>query len=294
MIRKTIPVVIAALLFGCSNTAPTVEAGDDVNHVVGEPYFLAPIGGDEDDDVLTYAVTLTAQPSGSTAEVFDGEFSYAGFVPDVAGAYTLTVIVNDGEADSAPDTVTITARDGPISDIVALDAVMPGESVNLDGSGSSVGDGFTLGYQWALVGQPEGSTLDVTDTTATIDYTLAVEGIYDFELAINDGEFEAVESWSVAARNAPVVTIDASAERLFLGQTATLAVGEATVIGPGGDPTYTWAIDTAPATSTATFADPSLVEQTLTPDVIGLYIVSLTINDGVFETVQTINITGEP
>ncbi|WP_157268650.1 PKD domain-containing protein [Azohydromonas aeria] len=55
---------------------------------------------DDDDDALTYAWTLDAQPAGSTATVASAAAADASFQPDLAGTYVLSVRVSDGRSSS--------------------------------------------------------------------------------------------------------------------------------------------------------------------------------------------------
>ena len=65
---------------------------------------------DADNDPLTYAWTLVSAPAGSTATLPEAAATeMVFFTPDVAGTYVVQLVVKDGSADSAPDTVTITA-----------------------------------------------------------------------------------------------------------------------------------------------------------------------------------------
>jgi hypothetical protein len=60
---------------------------------------------------LTYGWTLASVPPGSTAALSDPSSPAPTFVADLAGTYSVTLVVNDRTQDSAPATVTITASD---------------------------------------------------------------------------------------------------------------------------------------------------------------------------------------
>ncbi|WP_198552528.1 FG-GAP repeat protein [Psychromonas sp. MB-3u-54] len=89
------------------NTPPMANAGVDRGSYVGETVVLdGSASVDTDSDALTFLWTLTV-PAGSSATLSN----YAGvtpeFIPDLAGAYTAQLVVNDGYADSTPDEVNI-------------------------------------------------------------------------------------------------------------------------------------------------------------------------------------------
>jgi cytochrome c553 len=94
-----------------ANSAPTANAGPDQTVDVGSQVSLDGTGSsDADHDPLTYAWTLVSKPSGSTAALpGSATTEMVFFTPDVAGTYVVQLVVNDGSADSTPDTVTITA-----------------------------------------------------------------------------------------------------------------------------------------------------------------------------------------
>jgi cytochrome c553 len=94
-----------------ANSAPAANAGPDQTVVVGSQVSLDGTGSsDADNDPLTYAWMLVSRPSGSTAALpGSATTEMVFFTPDVAGTYVVQLVVNDGSADSTPDTVTITA-----------------------------------------------------------------------------------------------------------------------------------------------------------------------------------------
>ena len=106
---------------GPVNTAPV--AGNDAYSTVEDAPLLLPAPGvlandtDADGDVLT--ATGASQPlNGTVTLAADGSFTYtpdAGF----SGKDVFTYRADDGEATSAPATVTITVADGPATSAVA-------------------------------------------------------------------------------------------------------------------------------------------------------------------------------
>jgi hypothetical protein len=91
------------------NMAPVARAGTSRTVAPGTAVTLdASASSDADGDTLTFAWTLT-RPAGSSAVLSGATTATPGFTADVAGSYTATVTVSDGQAASSAS-VTITAQ----------------------------------------------------------------------------------------------------------------------------------------------------------------------------------------
>jgi hypothetical protein len=92
-----------------SNTAPVADAGPDQSVTTGAMVMLDGSGSsDADGDTLSYTWTLSA-PAGSASVLSGDAAASPSFTADVDGDYVLSLVVNDGAASSAADSVTITA-----------------------------------------------------------------------------------------------------------------------------------------------------------------------------------------
>lgn len=113
--------MVLIFLFGCDsgssftqettpNVAPIANAGADQNINTATAVTLdGSASSDMDSDSLSYIWSFTTQPEESNATLSDTHAINPSFVADVEGLYVLSLIVNDGVADSMADTVTITA-----------------------------------------------------------------------------------------------------------------------------------------------------------------------------------------
>jgi hypothetical protein len=91
------------------NAAPVAEAGVDQGAFVGQPVTLdGSASYDPDSDSLTFSWTLTA-PDGSAVALSGETTAYPTFTPDVAGAYTATLTVNDPFGGMSADGVVVSA-----------------------------------------------------------------------------------------------------------------------------------------------------------------------------------------
>ncbi|WKE66205.1 YHYH protein [Gallaecimonas kandeliae] len=100
------------------NQAPVADAGSDQSLTTGATAQLSGAAShDPDGDALSYHWQLSQKPAGSTATLAGAGSVSASFVADLAGDYQLTLVVSDGQLDSSPDEVLVTASSpasGPV------------------------------------------------------------------------------------------------------------------------------------------------------------------------------------
>ncbi len=217
---------------GYSNNTPTADAGDDQSVKSGETATLDGTGSsDQDNDGLTYQWSITSKPSGSTADLSGDTSDRPTLATDKKGEFIISLVVNDGIANSAADEVIVTATNNPpvanagpdkeaSFDEMLIDASILNKNISfqmdigpssanasLDGSGSYDPDGDALTYYWEFKTNPEGNTSlsDVTSdsplfSTDTVDN-------YIILLTVSDGEFDATDEVTV--------TVDAGGEGLL-------------------------------------------------------------------------------
>ncbi len=93
-----------------TNRPPVAHAGFDQTVTPGATVHLDGSGSsDPDSDALTYSWSLLSKPPGSSAVLSGPTSVNPTFVADVPGGYSARLIVNDGQDNSAPATVTIDA-----------------------------------------------------------------------------------------------------------------------------------------------------------------------------------------
>ncbi|MGD8533059.1 MAG: PKD domain-containing protein [Gammaproteobacteria bacterium] len=275
------------------NTPPVADAGTDQLVEVGVQVTLDGSGSsDPDGDGLGYAWTLEV-PSGSTAGLSDVSAVSPTFTPDVAGTYTATLIVNDGQENSAPDSVIVEVspepNSPPVADAGEAQMVEVGVQVTLSGSGSDP-DGDPISFSWELEETPVGSGAVLADQfSPTPSFIADVGGVYRAFLTVSDGKLGGTATDSVEVMvNTPPVADAGPNQSVTAGSEVTL--DGAASVDPDGDPlTYAWEL-VAPSGSNAALSDPTAVTPTFTADQAGAYTATLQVNDNRFgnsaDTVQ--------
>ena len=172
------------------NSPPNADAGSDRTVSVNTLVTMdGSNSSDVDEDALTYSWSIISSPQGSEVTLTNPTEVDPTFTPDQIGDYVLQLIVNDGEVDSTPATVTISAvNDPPTADAGPDQTVTVGRPVTLDGSASSDMNGDTLTYSWTLINRPAESGATLSDTTiVNPSFTPDLLGDYELQLIVNDG-----------------------------------------------------------------------------------------------------------
>jgi hypothetical protein len=93
-----------------NNVPPVADAGDTQTVLVGATVVLDGSGSfDANLDPLTFRWSIGSKPSGGVAVLDNPTAVNPRFAADKPGLYDITLVVNDGTADSAPSHVTIVA-----------------------------------------------------------------------------------------------------------------------------------------------------------------------------------------
>jgi len=244
---------------------------------------------DPDDDPITYAWSFVSVPGGGKSALTGADTVNPTFTPDFKGDYVIQLIVNDGQLDSAPDTVVVTvgnrppvANAGPDQPLLFL-----GTDVTLDGSQSTDPDFDSLTYAWTFVTRPDGSGAELTGADPVHPtFTPDRKGNYVIQLIVNDGTVDSDEPDTVLVtivNRPPVANAGPDQPLLFLGTDVTLDGSQST--DPDFDSlTYAWTFVTRPDGSGAELTGADPVHPTFTPDRKGNYVIQLIVNDGTVDS----------
>lgn len=284
---------------GCGNRPPVADAGPDRTVALHEINTLdGSHSTDPDGNPLTFSWTIVSAPAGSNAQLSNANAMRPTFAADVAGAYALQLIVNDGTVNSTPSIVMLTTTNSaPVANAGPDQSTYVGGTVRLDGAGSTDVDGDPLVYEWMLVEQPPASqsAIDAPDTAAP-RASLFVDrpGRYVAQLTVRDAA-------STSAPDATVISTLNTRPQADAGPDVSARLGEMVQLSAlastdaDGDPlTYRWSL-TRPAGSTASLTSMTTASTTFVIDAHGEYLVQLIASDGTAEsdadtvTVSTMN-----
>lgn len=291
----------AQVSISTENTPPVAKAGPDQEVDVGQVVQLdGSASFDVDGDRLCHHWSFTSRPVGSTATLPETCEVRPSFIADQPGTYLVQLLVDDGHADSEPDTVIITILPNNVRPVASAGTDQNGTvdaTITLDGQGSSDADGDLLVYQWWFSSKPATSSAVLEEsTTARPTFMIDVAGTYTLKLVVNDGTVNSeIATVNVSTLNSPPVA-DAGRDLSYpSGATVTLDGSGSTDVD-GDLLTYEWALTTVPSGSTAMIADAQAVRPTFVLDLPGTYVAQLIVHDGtvpsvpdtvVFSTINT-------
>ena len=276
-----------SIAFTVVNRAPQANAGPDQTVFVTATVQLdGAASTDADGDQLTFHWSFLSRPNGSNAVLTDASAVRPMFVADLGGRYTIQLIVNDGFADSQPDTVLIDTQNSPPTANAGPDqTVFVGTTVPLDGSGSSDVDHDLLTFRWSFLSRPSGSNATLMNATApNPTFIVDLPGSYVVQLVVNDGTVDSrPDTVTIDTQNSRPVADAGPDQTATIGQTVQLDGSRSSDVDH--DPlSFRWSFVSRPAGSTAALSDVTAVNPTFVPDLLGTYVVQLIVNDGTIDS----------
>ncbi|HET7175986.1 MAG TPA: hypothetical protein VFK21_08235 [Gammaproteobacteria bacterium] len=292
--------LVVATVSSATGLAASIQAATNYLVVLDGSSSSVAVG-----DGVNTVWTLVSKPAGSNAQLSALSGWRTNFTPDVAGSYLVTLTLTDTTTGiSSTFTMTVQANQGPVAIISGSStpvAVASGPSlvssigapVILHGGASYEMGGATLSYQWQISSRPAGSTASLSSpNTADTAFTPDENGSYTIQLTVTDpASSAAVSTVTVQVGPYPPVAVLSQAPvSVLLGGTVTDS--GALSYDPNGYPlTYSWAIDAAPAGSTAAInGATNTASLSFTPDVAGTYTISLTVNNGTTDAIAELTI----
>jgi hypothetical protein len=185
-------------------------------------------------------------------------------------------------------TVAVDNNTVPTADAGADQNVSTGTLVTLDGSGSLDADGDLIDYQWTLIHKPEASTASLLDAiTVAPSFTADVDGIYVASLVVSDASKEstpAIVAVTAATGNSVPVADAGPDIDVYTGNLVSLDGGNSSDADTDAL-SYNWEFIYQPGGSTALLVDAITATPDFTPDLDGIYVISLFVNDGTVDSV---------
>ena len=297
-LESKVPSVVT-IVASISNSAPVANAGSKQFVVFGASSTVTLDGTystDADNDQITYKWTLLQKPSSSAAVLSSTTSARPTFKADVAGDYVAQLIVNDGKVDSTPNSAIVAASAAnvqPVANAGDDKNVTVNTVVSLDGTNSSDANFDTLTYQWDWMASPSTAPALSSATSPKPTFTPSTAGTYVLTLTVSDGKLKS---------NPDPITINVSvvnsAPVAIAGTPQTVTgTGTVTLSGSGTDAngdtlTYKWYLTSKPTNSVATLALSTTAAPTFTPDLVGIYVATLIVNDGKVDSApSTVTVT---
>ncbi len=232
-------------------------------------------------------VTGTVTSSAAATVVVNGNFT----IGDIGAGQTVTstdtfTIEQDRTVPFDPKALTykfqpIPVNQPPVANAGPDQVAMIGQTVQLDGSMShAFGSATIVAYAWTYVGSvPAGISVAITGA-GTVKPTVYIPagGTFTFGLVVTDSNGLTSAQAPTHVRTGPVA-VPGPDQTVGVGQTVQLNGGAS--FDPSGYPlTYSWTLS-VPSGSAAKLSNASIVSPTFVADVVGVYTVTLTVNNGV-------------
>lgn len=223
------------LVLETDNTAPVADAGPAIKALKGSLITLSGVNSfDREWANLSYQWSLPIKPGGSKARLIPSDQADVSFKVDKKGSYTARLVVNDGQQNSLPATVTVSTQNNlPVANAGSdVSEHLINQLLTLSGTLSSDADNNDLSYRWSLLYKPTGSQsqLSVVDQMET-QLTPDSSGYYIAQLIVNDGlrnsDPDTVEIHTVSAspdNHPPVISSEPLRLSLLAGQSFAYSV----------------------------------------------------------------------
>ncbi|MGH8580899.1 MAG: Ig-like domain-containing protein [Gammaproteobacteria bacterium] len=283
---------------------PPVANNDSAATGVNTPIGIDVVANDTDAngslDPATVAI-VSNPANGAVVNNLNGTVTYTPS-PGFFGTDSFTYTVNDTQgATSNTATVTIGVNAAPAANAGPDANAVTGQPVALDGSGSSDPNGDTITFSWRFLSVPSTSGLVDTDivnaTTPAPSFTSDIDGAYELELTVTDpGALSDTDTVIITAATPNVApNADAGLDQNADVLTLVTLNGSGTDPDNGPDPiTFQWTFAQVPLGSTLTDADitnATNAQASFTPDVTGLYRLTVTVSDGDLSDTDDVDIT---
>jgi hypothetical protein len=277
------------------NRKPVANAGTSQTVHAGSLVTLDGSGSADPDGnlPLTYKWRFVSKPATSTATLSDDSIVNPTFVADTwgAGDWVVELVVTDDlGAKSAPVTVTFsTSNSAPTAAAGEDQAIIEvGSIVNLNGTESWDNDDPTtsLIFAWNFTdwpgkgGDPPLPSPTLSDSASqTPSFRADTHGTYKVQLTVTD-------PWSANSSDEVIISFSNVKPVANAGTNQSVLIGPPVVLDGSGSSdanrdllTHQWAL-TEPQDSVAILINPTSKNPSFTPDVPGIYVAQLIVNDG--------------
>ena len=210
---------VATTSFVLADT-PVAEAGTNQTGFVGQTITL---NGSASRNATNYVWRITGRPAGSVAPLTGAATATPAFVPDLAGVFTLELVVDNGRIASVADLVSVTVSSQPptITTQPASQNLAVGSTAVFSVAASST---LPLSYQWYF--NTNTALADATNATLTLaNVQLANAGSYSVVVANAAGVVSSTGAvLTVFVPSPPAFSTQPVSRGATLGETVTFTV----------------------------------------------------------------------
>ncbi len=268
------------------NESPIADAGSDQNI---NATLTAGLDGsasfDPEGATLAYSWSIQQSPEGASSTLSDSTVVNPQLTADTYGTYIIQLVVNDGESNSLPDSVSITftsENNTPVADAGDDRNYGQNATLRLDGSASYDLDGDALTYRWSVLSPDDSSNISLTDADSAFP-TVSIDDnqTYQIQLVVNDGrEDSSADVVLLSFENAAPVANAGPDMAGDLNQTVTLD-GSGSYDLDGDTLTYQWSFVEGSGNNTVELSDPNAVNPSMLLQEEGYYRLELQVFDGI-------------
>ncbi|MGH8651892.1 MAG: PKD domain-containing protein [Gammaproteobacteria bacterium] len=288
-------------------TVPPVANNDTAGTTMNTPVTINVVTNDTDanGNLDPTSVAIAANPANGTA-VPDGNDGVI-YTPNLGffGTDGFTYRINDSQgAISNVATVTVGVNAAPTADAGPDANAVTGQLVTLDGSASSDPNGDMITYSWRFLSVPPASALGDADIVNPASpapmFTPDVDGAYELELTVADpGALSDTDTVVITAATPNVApNADAGPDQNAEVLTLVNLDGSGSSDPDNGPVTplmLQWSFVSVPLGSgideTDLQPDANSTQPSFTPDVIGLYRLTVIVSDGDLSDSDDVDIT---
>jgi hypothetical protein len=284
------------------NTAPTVNAGIDQTVTFPDSAVLDGTGSDDGlpdpPAATTWTWSVVSGPDTATFADANAQDTSATFA--FPGVYVLRLTGDDSELQASDDvqvTVDPPQNVAPVVDAGLDQSTTVNEEVTLAGTVSDDGwpnpPGATT-WTWSLVSGDANDVSFVDASALNTTATFSQQGVYVLRLTGDDSELQTIDDVQITVANQPNLppNVDAGPDQIILFPNNAVLDGTGSDDGKPSQPglvAWSWSLVSGP--DAVTFADANSLDTTASFAAPGVYVLSLTGDDGAAQASDDVQIT---